>query len=226
MNRRTAVMLTMLLGVLLPRGLWAQDTRSRRTSGSQSSQGKTLRPTGEKDQGADADDRDEPDPSVDDPPAGLLHESGFQMRTYDIARYTKVAQGQQNPQKAIIEWIFRRTGTGRLAWREDRGALPARPRCGPTTARRSSSRSARSSSGSPTRPTTSWRCTCGSLSPPTPAGGTRSSRSSRPWATVPRGSRSGRCGCRTRRWSSRRCSFSRVSASWPMSGSRWSTARS
>ena len=26
-------------------------------------------------------------------------------------RYTRVAQGQQNPQKAIIEWIFRRTGT-------------------------------------------------------------------------------------------------------------------
>ncbi|MGO9915458.1 MAG: hypothetical protein ACLQIB_12190, partial [Isosphaeraceae bacterium] len=112
MNRRTAVMLTMLLGVLLPRALWAQDARSRRTSGSQSSQGKTLRPVGEKDAGGDAtDDRDEPGPSADDPPAGLLHESGFQMRTYDIARYTKIAQGQQNPQKAIIEWIFRRTGT-------------------------------------------------------------------------------------------------------------------
>jgi hypothetical protein len=111
MNRRTAVMLTMLLGVLLPSGLWAQETRSRRTSGSQSSQGKTLRPAGEKDPGGDADDRDESGPSVDDPPAGLLHESGFQMRTYDIARYTKIAQGQQNPQKAIIEWIFRRTGT-------------------------------------------------------------------------------------------------------------------
>jgi hypothetical protein len=112
MNRRTAVMLTMLLGVLLPRGLWAQETRSRRTSGSQSSQGKSLRPAGEKDGGGDAtDDRDEPGPSVDDPPAGMLHESGFQMRSYDIARYTKIAQGQQNPQKAIIEWIFRRTGT-------------------------------------------------------------------------------------------------------------------
>ena len=99
MNRRTAMMLTMLLGVPLPRALWAQDARSRRTSGSQSSQGKTLRPAGEKDAGGDAtDDRDEPSPSADDPPAGLLHESGFQMRTYDIARYTKIAQGQQNPQ--------------------------------------------------------------------------------------------------------------------------------
>ena len=54
MNRRTAVMLTMLLGVPLPRALWAQDARSRRTSGSQSSQGKTLRPTGAKDPEGDA----------------------------------------------------------------------------------------------------------------------------------------------------------------------------
>jgi hypothetical protein len=110
MSRRTAVMLTMLLGVLLPRDLWAQEARSRRPSGSQSSQAKTLRPTADKDP-ADADDRDEPGASVDDPPAGLLHESGFQMRTYDIARYTKIDPGQKNPQKAIIDWIFRRTGT-------------------------------------------------------------------------------------------------------------------
>ena len=34
MNRRTAMMLTMLLGGLVPRGLWAQETRSRRTSDS------------------------------------------------------------------------------------------------------------------------------------------------------------------------------------------------
>ncbi len=110
MNRRAALMLTMLLGVLLPSGLWAQETPTRRTSRSQSGQGKSLRPTAAKDP-ADADDREEP-ATADDPPAGLLHESGFQMRTFDISRYTKVAQGQQNPQKAIIEWIFRRTGSG------------------------------------------------------------------------------------------------------------------
>ena len=83
-----------------------QDTHQRRYLGQSSG------PAGEKDAEGDAtDDRDEPGPSADDLPAGLLHESGFQMRTYDIARYTKIAQGQQNPQKAIIEWIFRRTGT-------------------------------------------------------------------------------------------------------------------
>ncbi len=110
MNRRTAMMLTMLLGVLLPREVWAQEARSRRTSGSSSSQGKTLRPTAAKDP-ADADERDEPATTADDPPAGLLHESGFQMRTYDISRYAKIDPGQKTPQKAIIEWIFRRTGS-------------------------------------------------------------------------------------------------------------------
>ena len=54
--------------------------------------------------------RDERD-TADDPPAGFAHEAGFQWKSYDIARYTKVAQSQQTPQKAIIEWIFRRTGT-------------------------------------------------------------------------------------------------------------------
>jgi|GEM_PF-1061636 len=113
MNRRTAMMLTMLLGGLVPRGLWAQEPRSRRTSDSSSTRGKALRPAGDKDAGSDtAADRDDFDKSGgDDPPAGFAHESGFQWRNYDISRYTKVAQGQQNPQKALIEWIFRRTGT-------------------------------------------------------------------------------------------------------------------
>ena len=141
MNRRAALMLTMLLGVLLPSGLWAQETPTRRTSRSQSGQGKSLRPTAAKDP-ADADDREEP-ATADDPPAGLLHESGFQMRTFDISRYTKVAQGQQNPQKAIVEWIFRRTGSG--DWHGEKIAVlcAARPSSRLTTARRCSSKSPR-----------------------------------------------------------------------------------
>ncbi len=112
MNRRTAMMLTMLLGGLVPRSLWAQEPRSRRTSDSSSSRSKAFTPVGKGDAAADADDdRDVSAGTGDDPPAGFAHESGFQWRTFDIARYTKVAQGQQNPQKALIEWIFRRTGT-------------------------------------------------------------------------------------------------------------------
>jgi hypothetical protein len=111
MNRRTAMLLTMLLGGLVPRGLWAQETRSRRATDSQSNRGRSLRPAGAKEPDADVDDRDAEAPVAEDPPAGLLREPGFQMRTFDIARYTRVAQGQQNPQKAIIDWVFRRTGS-------------------------------------------------------------------------------------------------------------------
>src|SRR5262245_60219242 len=110
MNRRSAMLLTMLLGGLVPRSLWAQEPRTRRTSGSQSGRGKALAPAGEK---RDPDERDDIERKLpaEDPPGGFAHESGFQWRSYDISRYTKVAQGQQNPQKALIEWIFRRTGT-------------------------------------------------------------------------------------------------------------------
>jgi hypothetical protein len=120
MNRRTAMMLSMLLGGLAPLELWAQ-TRPRRTSSSGRS--KSLTPTGSKNPDADALDRDEREraSTADDPPAGFAHESGFQWHSYDIARYTRVAQSQQNPQKAIIEWIFRRTGTA--DWHGDKIAV-------------------------------------------------------------------------------------------------------
>ncbi len=120
MNRRTAMMLSMLLGGVAPLELWAQ-TRPRRTSAS--GRGKSLTPTGGKNPDADADNRDEREQgnTADDPPAGFAHEAGFQWRSYDIARYTRVAQSQQNPQKAIIEWIFRRTGTA--DWHGDKIAV-------------------------------------------------------------------------------------------------------
>ena len=108
MNRRTAMMLTMLLGGLVPLGLWAQEPRAgglpapRPAPGRRSNRSARPMPT----IGMTRATR-----RADDTPAGFAHESGFQWRSYDIARYTKVAQGQQNPQKALIEWIFRRTGT-------------------------------------------------------------------------------------------------------------------
>ena len=49
-------------------------------------------------------------PANDEPPAPFAPEPGFQWRRYPIARYTKVASNQINPQKAIIDWIFKRTG--------------------------------------------------------------------------------------------------------------------
>ena len=112
MNRRTAMMLTMLLGGLVPRSLWAQEPKTRRASDSSTSRSKAFAPVNKGDSGSDPDDdRDTAGRASDDPPAGFAHESGFQWRDFDISRSPKGAQGQQTPQKALIEWIFRRTGT-------------------------------------------------------------------------------------------------------------------
>jgi hypothetical protein len=102
MNRRTALMLSMFLGGLIPRGLRAQ-TASRKSS---KTRDKALLPVSRSD---DPDDAVVP-PTNDEAPAPFALEAGFQWRRYPITRYTKAASGQANPQKAIIDWIFKRTG--------------------------------------------------------------------------------------------------------------------
>lgn len=121
MNRRSAIplLLTLLLGGFLAQGLLAQEPRGRRDSSSRETGGRSLRPTAR--QLDDSRQADSAAREVDDPAAGFAHESGFQWKTFDISRYTRVAQGQQNPQKAIIEWIFRRTGTS--DWHGDKIAV-------------------------------------------------------------------------------------------------------
>jgi len=123
MNRRTAMWMTMLLGGLLPRGVLAQGP-GRRTSttgrGKSAAVGqtKTRRPASDEPEGG-------PDPEPadsDDPPAGFGSEPGQQWKTFDVTRYTGLNHGQQsNPQNAITEWIFRRTGTA--PWHGDKVAV-------------------------------------------------------------------------------------------------------
>ena len=112
MNRRTAMLLTMLMGGVLPRGVLAQG-KSRSTGRA----GRT--PTSAKSE-TSKDYEIPPDagpevpatpPEGDDSPAGFPSEAGFQWRTFDVSRYTGLDHSQANPQNAILEWIFRRTGT-------------------------------------------------------------------------------------------------------------------
>jgi hypothetical protein len=105
MNRRTALMLSMFLGGLIPRGLWAQ-TAARKSS---KTHDKALQPVSRSD---DPDDAAVP-PSNDEPPAPFAPEPGFQWRRYPITRYTKAASSyalKVPAQQAIIDWIFKRTG--------------------------------------------------------------------------------------------------------------------
>lgn len=124
MNRRTAMLLTMMMGGLIPRGLLAQGTTRR--SGSSTRRARTAALDPEMPRPARADDPDPVDPPApaadeEDPPAGFPAEPGFQWRSFDITRYTGLDHSQSNPQNAIIEWIFRRTGTA--PWHGDKIAV-------------------------------------------------------------------------------------------------------
>ncbi len=101
MNRRTALLLSMLWGGLVPASLWAQSQKRR----SSSTREKTLEPS--------SPSRDDPDASTvdEDEPNPPVTESGFQWHRYDISRYTRLATNQSTPpEKSIIDWIFKRTG--------------------------------------------------------------------------------------------------------------------
>src|SRR5713101_224503 len=100
MNRRTALLLSMFLGGLATRGLRAQSPARRVAS----NRDRALEPAQPK--------RDDPDdvPSDSDLPSGFPKERGSQLRKYDISRYTRIVTNQANPEKALIDWIFLRTG--------------------------------------------------------------------------------------------------------------------
>ena len=102
MNRRTALMLSMLVGLVAP-NLHGQ-TAGRKSSKTRE---KTFSPQSSRD-----DQADDAAATADDPSAAIPNEPGFQWRRYPIARYTRAAssQSQTNPQKAIVDWIFKRTG--------------------------------------------------------------------------------------------------------------------
>jgi hypothetical protein len=117
MNRRMALLSTMLLGGLLPRGLLAQSPRSR-PRGDLPGRGRAEGGTSRVARRGEDDDRDpEPtpvEPGADEPePADFPQQPGQAWRSFDISRYTGLphSQSNTNPQSALVDWIFRRTGS-------------------------------------------------------------------------------------------------------------------
>jgi hypothetical protein len=122
MNRRTALLLTMLSGGLLPARLLAQQpggvdddpprrpTRRAATKSQKKSAGDDLDAVPDDPpavpRGAAPAQAEEDTAAGNSPPEG-----GQSWRTFDISRYTGLAHSTINPQEAIVEWIFRRTGT-------------------------------------------------------------------------------------------------------------------
>lgn len=122
MNRRTALKFSMLLGGLAAPGrLWAQ-SRTRKASNSKS-------PARFEDDGGDieigAPDREKPAGVVENSTDDFTREPGFQWKNYDIAAYTKLAtrssRKQTDPQKALIDWTFRRTNSD--VWHGEKRAV-------------------------------------------------------------------------------------------------------
>jgi hypothetical protein len=119
MNRRKALMLSLLSGGLFPSALKAQD-RPRRDDPGVFDDVPSRRGS---DRFSDVDlgdppaglrDRESGEAVVpDQPPANFRDESGHAWRTFDIARYVRTAytESNPNPEAEIVKWIFRRTGS-------------------------------------------------------------------------------------------------------------------
>jgi hypothetical protein len=137
MNRRMALMLGLFSGGLLPAQLYAQ-TRPKRSSAAvddDAPAGTFRRPksstrTARRD-AAETDEESNPAPEdvepLDEPaagsapPADFREEAGEVWRTFDISKYTSLPHASSTPQTALVEWIFRRTGSA--LWHGDKVAV-------------------------------------------------------------------------------------------------------
>ena len=100
MNRRTALLSSLLLGGLVPSRLLAQERGTRSIARTDRS-----RPAPQ------AEDEAEPETPDLSMPAGLKGDSRFQLKRWDISRYTRIPNNvQAPPEKALIDWILLRTG--------------------------------------------------------------------------------------------------------------------
>jgi len=109
MDRRTLLLISTLLGGLVPFRLLAQEP-SRRASSRSSKSRRSQDDVPRTARGNGPDDA-EPAADRDEVPPNLPAEAGQRWRTFDIAKYTSLPHKENNPQNSIIDWVFRRTTT-------------------------------------------------------------------------------------------------------------------
>jgi hypothetical protein len=122
MNRRTALISTMLLGGLAAPGKLLAQSRTKKASNSKA-------PSRFEDDGSDIEigvpDRSKSAGVIENSTDDFTQEPGFQWKNYDIAAYTKLAtrssSKQTDPQKALIDWTFRRTNSD--VWHGEKRAV-------------------------------------------------------------------------------------------------------
>jgi hypothetical protein len=115
-----AMLMTMLVGCLIPPTVLAQAT-NRKTSTTGRSRSTALEPAKTRRATNDAESPSSSEPEAVDDTASMPAEPGQQWRRREITRYTSLDHSQPNPQNAIVEWIFRRTGTA--PWHGDKIAV-------------------------------------------------------------------------------------------------------
>lgn len=131
MSRRKAMFLAMLGGGVLPASLLAQDPARRSNSGRlrSASLDEEDRPKAKMkvDDPLDAEADFEPsknkpkrrDTGTDSPaPEDFPAEAGRNWKDWDITPYTTLASSKIQPQTAMLDWIFRRTGSA--PWHDDK----------------------------------------------------------------------------------------------------------
>lgn len=130
MDRRSALLLTMLLGGWLPRRLFAQSPGRQgalipRAQSSTDAARRARRGEPEIVAGRDEPESSDLPASVTEPtteaPPPALSESGQEWREFDISGYTALDHAQTTPQNALVEWIFRRTGSA--PWHGEKPAV-------------------------------------------------------------------------------------------------------
>ncbi len=110
MNRRTALLSSLFLGGLVPPSLLAQTPSGRRIANRE-----------DKLPGPVDDDSDDKGAGAKLPGA-LPQVRGFELKKWDISRYTSIPTNvQAPPQKALIDWILLRTGVSE--WHGDDPAV-------------------------------------------------------------------------------------------------------
>jgi hypothetical protein len=116
MNRRAALFSTLLLGGLPLTKLSAQSRDNRRRYRDDRYRDDRYRDDlADRDLPRDDADTDDAVRRVrdDDPPADIPPEPGHVWRRFDISRYTDLPHANSLPQNAVVEWVFRRTGSSR-----------------------------------------------------------------------------------------------------------------
>jgi hypothetical protein len=125
MNRRKALFVSLLGGGLVGSGLCSShlgaQSPTRKTAAARSSRSTNSDETEAPRRASTRTEPEADEAATPETAPSFATEPGHQWRSFDIASYVNLTHSQNNPQNAIVEWIFRRTGSN--PWHGDKIAV-------------------------------------------------------------------------------------------------------